>query len=63
VERQAPQRAGGGPGRPAAGRCVELDPVTVDGDERELDRDEEARGEDQQEYGDEAEGGVDGFRP
>ena len=39
---------------------VELDPVAVDGDQRELDRDEEPGGEDEQEYGDEAERGVDG---
>ena len=43
---------------PACG--VELDPIAVDGDERELDRDEEPGGEDEQEYGDEADRGVDG---
>ncbi len=63
MERQPAQRGGGGLGPQTACRGVELDPIAVDGDERKLDRDEEASGEDQQEYGDEAEGRVDGDRP
>ena len=60
VEGQAPQRGRGGAGAAAARLRVELDPIAVDGDERELDRDEEPGGEDEQEYGDEADRGVDG---
>ena len=52
--------ADGGPGAAAARLRVELDPIAVDGDQRELDRDEEPGGEDEQEYGDEADRGVDG---
>ena len=63
VERQPPQ---GGPRRPGALRPrprVDLDTIAIDGDQRELDRDEEPGGQDEQEYGQEAEGGLDGGRP
>jgi hypothetical protein len=53
-------RARGGARPRAPGLGVELDPVAVDGDQRELDRDEEPGCEDEQEYGDEADRGVDG---
>jgi hypothetical protein len=59
VERQPAERPLCAAGGPAAGGGVELHPISVDGDQRELDRDEEAVGEDQQEDGDEAEGGFD----
>ena len=58
------RRAGaGGLGPAAPGAGVDVDAVPVDGHQRELDRDEEAGGEDEQEYGHEAERGVDGGRP
>jgi hypothetical protein len=63
VERQPSQRRARGPGPSAARRRVAIDPVAVDGHEGELDRDEEAGGQDQQEGGEEAERGVDGSGP
>jgi hypothetical protein len=63
VERQPLQGVGRALGPPAAGRGVDVDPLAVHRHQGELDRDEEPGGEDEQEYGQEAEGSVDRVRP
>lgn len=57
------QRAGRGLCPQATAGGVGIDPTAIDGNQRELDRDEEPCGDDQQEYGSEADGRVDGYRP
>jgi hypothetical protein len=58
VERQPPQERGADARPAVAGGGEGLDPVAIDGDERELGGDEERRCEDQGSDGDEAERGV-----
>jgi hypothetical protein len=60
VERQPSQREPGRAGPPVARRGERVDPVAIDGDERELGGDEERRGEDEGSDGAEAERGVQG---
>jgi hypothetical protein len=63
VERQAAQLAGGEPGPFVALGGERFDPIAVDRDERELDGDEERRGEDQSGDDAETERGFDGADP
>jgi hypothetical protein len=63
VERQPAQLGGREPGPAVALLGGSLDPIAVDGDERELDGDEERRGEDQGDDDAETERGFDGERP